>query len=59
MFKNEPLKKRGTLLAQGTGVNSMMDVSYKRKLNNENSVLYVQDPSDFNSKWKIYSRVKK
>ena len=58
---DELMKKRqfGTLLAQGKGVNSMMDISYKRKLSNNNSILWVKDTSDINSSWKIYSKPKK
>lgn len=52
-------KKFGTLLAKGYGVNSMMDISKRRKLNNNNSVLWVKDTSDFSSEWKIYSKPKK
>lgn len=53
-MKNE----KGRLLATGHGVNSMMDVSYKKHLTNDNSILVVKDPSDFDSKWEIYSRKK-
>lgn len=50
--------EKGKLLARGTGVNSMMDTSYKRKYNNDNTILEVSNPDDFNSSWRIYERKK-
>ncbi len=47
---------KGKLLASGSGINSMMDISYKENLSDENSILVVKDPSDLNSKWEIFER---
>lgn len=48
----------GILLGKGKGINSMMKFSHEKHLDNSNSILIVDDTSDFNSKWKIYSKPK-
>lgn len=53
---NEPKEQRGPLLARGKGVFKMLDVSYKRGLNDDNSILVVKDMNDLDSTWSIYKR---
>lgn len=48
--------KKGILLAQGSGVFNMMDVSAKKGFNKENSILEVLDETDISSPWKIYKK---
>ena len=57
IYEDEPTKyKKGRLLAQGHGVFSMGDVSYKNKWSNNNTILEVSNPNDLDSKWRIYER---
>lgn len=57
IYEDEPDKyKKGRLLAQGRGVHDMMDASYKGGWSDENSILEVSNPSDLDSKWRIYER---
>lgn len=51
--------KKGHLLAQGVGVDDMMNKSYQRKLTEKNSILEVDDENDLSSKWRIYAKIKK
>lgn len=44
------------VLARGKGINKMLDVCYKKGLNNANSVLVVKDTGDLDSSWIIYNR---
>jgi len=37
----------------GYGVNKMLSVCFKNKLTDLNSDLWVKDPSDLNSYWKV------
>ena len=56
MLYEEKGYKIGKKLATGTGVNSMLDKSYKNNWSTENTILEVKDPSDFNSRWNIYEK---
>lgn len=38
---------------EGYGVNKMMDVCYRHHLTPKNSTLYVRDPNDLDSYWKV------
>ena len=49
--------KKGKLLAQGHGVDKMMDVSYKYGYKYENTYLDVDDASNLNSRWRIFEKV--
>lgn len=53
-WKQEQNKEN--IIAQGFGVNSMMETSYKKGLNKNNSRLWVKDSSDFNSEWRIFKK---
>lgn len=64
IYENNPLLfKKGKKLAQGTGINSMMDKSYKRGWTNKNTIL-ERDDLNFNdfgmnldkTRWRIYER---
>lgn len=58
LYEDESKFKKGKKLATGTGVNSMMDKSYKNNWSNENTILEVKNPSDLNSRWNIYEKIK-
>lgn len=38
---------------EGHGINKMMDVCYRHHLTPENSTLYVRDPNDLDSYWRV------
>lgn len=46
----------GECLASGYGVGSMLDACYKKKLNQNNSILVVYDPNDLGSKWQVFAK---
>lgn len=52
---NEKGAKLGRVLATGRGWDEMARVCYERKWSDENTVLYVANTDDLNSKWKIYA----
>lgn len=48
-------RKKGALLASGRGQYDMMDVCYRNKWSDDNTILVVSDVNNFDSKWKIYA----
>lgn len=51
-------RKKGALLASGRGQYDLMDICYKNKWSDDNTILVVADANDFDSKWKIYAIAK-
>ena len=58
IYEDESKFKKGKKLATGTGVDSMMAKSYKYKWSTKNTILEVKNPSDLNSRWNIYEKIK-
>lgn len=57
IYEDEPDKfKKGRLLGQGRGINSMMDESYRNNWSNDNTILEVSNSGSLDSRWKIYER---
>lgn len=52
---NENGAELGRVLATGKGLAEMFEVCARNKWDDENTVLYVADTGDLNSKWKIYA----
>lgn len=52
---NENGAELGRVLATGRGWEEMARVCCENKWSEENTVLYVADTNDLNSKWKIYA----
>ena len=46
--------EKGKLIAQGTGMVSMMNICYEAKLTEENSILEVDVKTDA---WEVYEKV--
>lgn len=47
----------GKILARGKGLDEMMEISYKKHLTEENSILIVHNPKSLDSTWIIYEKV--
>ena len=45
--------KKGKLLAQGIGMVSMLNICYKSKLTNDNSIMEVDVKTD---EWKVFAK---
>lgn len=52
---NENGYKLGRVLATGRGWSEMMNVCARNNWSTDNSVLYVANTDDANSRWKIYA----
>lgn len=48
--------KKGRVLARGRGQFELMDICYKHKWSDDNSILVVENGDDLDSKWTLYER---
>ena len=52
-------KRKGKLLSHGQGIDSFLNTAYKNNYKDYNTAVYVDNPNDVNSKWKIYDLKRK